>query len=500
MLTPEALYKQMRQKTFIIAGPNVIESEEHVMQMAAAIKDIAERFDVLFIFKASFDKANRTSAESYRGVSLEAARSIFTRVRTELNVPIITDVHEPHQCAAMASCVDVLQIPAFLCRQTDLIVAAAKTGLVLHIKKGQFCHADAMQKTVQKAVAAGNELCVLCERGSFFGYQDVVVDPRNLIRLRGEKNLVSMDITHCLQQPAQKSSDGIVKCGGERYLIPSMGKMAMALDVHGIFLETHDRPNESKCDAPTQWPLDRLEWLLSYIGCPFKTAPSETLLKKHDIMSQHDGEDVAMYSDTMDDMGVQGRIISKLKWNKEGVRFCGRTRTLLLEEGEFDDENVRAGLGFVESLSHGDVLIIKGSKKYAYFGELMSRLSMRAGLSGVIVDGATRDTAWTTTRECTIPVGSFSITPVDIRGRGRMKEVDVPIDISTDDSPSSPQLKVFPGDFVFADRDGVAIVPTEIESSVKVAVQKMVQKEVEIKLRISKNEAISNILDCHGDF
>jgi regulator of RNase E activity RraA len=311
-----------------------------------------------------------------------------------------------------------------------------------------------------------------------------------------------MDITHCLQQPAQKSHDGIVKSGGERYLIPTMGKMAMALDVHGVFLETHDRPDESMCDAPTQWPLDRLPWLLSHIGCPLKQPMTEIgTVGEPDFLSKHEGEDVAMYSDTMDDMGFSGRIVSKLKWNKEDVRFCGRARTVMLEEGDFDDGNVRAGLSFVESLGPGDVLIVQGSKKYAYFGELMSRLSMRAGVTGVIVDGATRDTAWTTTYECTIPVGSFSVTPVDIRGRGRMKEVDVPIDISTGDNTEvSENMMVHPGDFVFADRDGVAIVPKGIEESVKQAVRKMVRTEVDIKQRIGNNEEISKILDLHGDF
>ena len=269
-LAPAALYEQMKRQKFVIAGPNVIESEEHVMRMAKSAKAILGKFDVLFIFKTSFDKANRTSAESYRGVSAKEATHIFQRVRTELGIPVITDVHEPHQCKLMADCVDILQIPAFLCRQTDLIIAAAETGLVLHIKKGQFCHADALHKTVQKAATAGNELCILCERGTFFGYQDIVVDPRNFERLKSDKNLVSMDITHCLQQPAQKSSDGVVKSGGERYLIPTMGKMAFALGCHGVFLETHDRPDESLCDAPTQWPLEKLEWLLEHIGCERK--------------------------------------------------------------------------------------------------------------------------------------------------------------------------------------------------------------------------------------
>jgi len=247
-------------------GPNVIESEEHVMNMAGKLKKIFENYDVDFIFKVSFDKANRSSLDSYRGVGFEEGLRILKKVKDELNIKIITDIHESWQAEPVGKVVDVIQIPAFLCRQTDLLKAAAKTGKIIHVKKGQMCSAEQMHKCKEKIIAFGNPNVILCERGNSFGYQDLVVDPRNLIWLKSDTNLVSMDITHCLQQPSQKHADGIVKCGGYRELIPYMGKMAISLEVDGIFMEVHDRPNESKCDAPTQWPLDKLVWLLDFLN------------------------------------------------------------------------------------------------------------------------------------------------------------------------------------------------------------------------------------------
>lgn len=259
-------YEDLKNKKFVIAGPNVIESEEHIMNMAKELKKIFEKFDVIFIFKTSFDKANRTSLNSYRGVSLEEGVRILKRVKEELGLHIITDIHESYQAELISSVVDIIQIPAFLCRQTDLLEACAKTNKIIHVKKGQFCSADVMHKCKEKIISFGNHQVILCERGNSFGYQDLVVDPRNLIWLRSDTNLVSMDITHCLQQPAIKHHDGTIKAGGYRDLIPYMGKVAMSLDVNGLFLEVHDNPDKSLCDAPTQWYLDKLEWLLGYIG------------------------------------------------------------------------------------------------------------------------------------------------------------------------------------------------------------------------------------------
>ena len=256
------LFDRLKNNFFLMAGPNVIESEEHVIFMARELKKVMEKYNVEYIFKTSFDKANRSSSNSYRGVGLTEGLRILKKVKDEVGLNIITDVHESWQVPHVAEVADVIQVPAFLCRQTDLLREVAKTGKVIHVKKGQFCSAATMHKCKEKLIEFGNSNVILCERGNMFGYQDLVVDPRNLIWLRSESNLVSMDITHCLQQPAQVMADGTVKSGGLREMIPYMGKVARALEVNGIFMEVHDRPDESMCDAPTQWPLDRLEWLL----------------------------------------------------------------------------------------------------------------------------------------------------------------------------------------------------------------------------------------------
>lgn len=259
-------YESLKLGKFIMIGPNVIESEEHVLYMAKSLKNIFSKFNITFVFKVSFDKANRTSLNSYRGVSFEEGKRILQKVKETFDIPIITDIHESWQANELKDIVDIIQIPAFLCRQTDLLKAAAETNCIINIKKGQFCSADVMHKCKEKVISFGNPKVILCERGNCFGYQDLVVDPRNLIWLKSDTNLVSMDITHCLQQPAQKTDDGTVKSGGYRDLIPYMGKMAISLGVDGIFMEVHDRPDESMCDAPTQWYLSKLEWLLEFIG------------------------------------------------------------------------------------------------------------------------------------------------------------------------------------------------------------------------------------------
>ena len=249
----------------IFCGPNVIESEEHTLKMAQELKAIFQLYDVNFYFKVSFDKANRSSLSSYRGPGLEKGLKILKRVKDEVGVNIITDIHEPWQAEKVAKVVNIIQIPAFLCRQTDLLEAAAKTGLPVHVKKGQCFSADVMHKCKEKLLEFGAKKVILCERGSMYGYQDLIVDPRNLIWLKSDTNDVSMDITHCLQQPAKKMTDGTVKAGGIRDLIPYMGKMAIALGVDAIFMEVHDEPDKALCDAPTQWPLNRLTWLLEFL-------------------------------------------------------------------------------------------------------------------------------------------------------------------------------------------------------------------------------------------
>ena len=259
-------YQTLRTNFFLMLGPNVIESEEHCLRMAREIKSIMSAYPIPVIFKTSFDKANRSSLNSYRGVDFTEGLRILQRVKAEVGLPIITDIHESWQAAPVAEVADIIQIPAFLCRQTDLLKAAAETGRIIHVKKGQFCSAAQMHKCKEKLIAFGNSQVILCERGNSFGYQDLVVDPRNLIWLRSPTNLVTMDITHSLQIPSQTDADGTVKCGGHRELIPYMGKMARALGVQGIFLEVHDNPNAALCDGPTQWPVDRLAWLVDFIS------------------------------------------------------------------------------------------------------------------------------------------------------------------------------------------------------------------------------------------
>ena len=256
-------FKDLENKFFIMAGPNVIENEDHIMHMAREIKKIMDKFDIVYIFKSSFDKANRSSASSYRGLGMEEGLRILKRVKEEVGLPIVTDIHESWQAPIVAEVADVIQIPAFLCRQTDLLKAAAETGKIIHVKKAQFAPPSVMHKCKEKLIDFGNNQVILCERGSMYGFQDLVVDPRSLVWLKSSTNLVSMDITHCLQQPAQIQADGTVKAGGLRELIPEMGKMAVLFGVNGIFMEVHDRPDESKCDAPTQFPLDELEVFIS---------------------------------------------------------------------------------------------------------------------------------------------------------------------------------------------------------------------------------------------
>ena len=257
-MTTVDLFKTLKNNFFIICGPNVIESREHVFKMCRAIKSILEPLNIPFIFKVSFDKANRTSLSSYRGIALEEACEIFRDLRQELGVYIITDIHEAYQIDLIKDYVDIIQIPAFLCRQTDLLIAAGNSQKIIHIKKGQFCGAETMHHCVKKILSTGNNRILLCERGNMFGYNDLVVDPRNLVKLRSPDNLVTMDITHCLQKPGGLNVNGNVCSGGERFLIPYMGRTAVTLGVNGIFMEVHDNPEESLCDAPTQFPLNKL--------------------------------------------------------------------------------------------------------------------------------------------------------------------------------------------------------------------------------------------------
>ncbi|KAG0620248.1 hypothetical protein M758_4G201600 [Ceratodon purpureus] len=248
---------------FVMAGPNVIESAEHCMKMARQIKSVTDELGLKLIFKASFDKANRTSAASFRGPGMEEGLKVLALVKEKLNIPIVTDVHEAAQCEAVGRVADVIQIPAFLCRQTDLLVAAARTGKVINIKKGQFCAPSVMGNSADKVRLAGNPNVMVCERGTMFGYGDLIVDPRNLEWMREAGAPVVADITHSLQQPAgQKLEGGGVASGGLRELIPCIARACVAVGVDGVFMEVHDNPLQAPCDGPTQWPLRNLKSLL----------------------------------------------------------------------------------------------------------------------------------------------------------------------------------------------------------------------------------------------
>ena len=243
---------------FLIAGPCAVEAEENVFEIACTIKAISERLEIPYIFKASYRKANRSRLDSFTGIGDEKALAIIKSVKDRLGLPVLTDVHTAEECAIAAKYVDVLQIPAFLCRQTDLLVAAAKTGKVVNIKKGQFLSADVMQFAVNKVKESGNNNVWLTERGTTFGYQDLVVDYRGIPVMQQYAPTV-LDITHSLQQPNQSS--GVT--GGKPELIETVAKAGIAVGVDGIFIETHPNPAEAKSDGANMLRLDLLEELLT---------------------------------------------------------------------------------------------------------------------------------------------------------------------------------------------------------------------------------------------
>ena len=241
----------------LIAGPCAVESEENVFEVACTVKAITERLKIPYIFKASYRKANRSRLDSFTGIGDEKALNILKSVKDKLGLPVITDVHTADECAIAAQYVDALQIPAFLCRQTDLLVAAAKTGKMVNIKKGQFLGAESMQFAVNKVKESGNDNVWLTERGTTFGYQDLVVDYRSIPVMKQYAPTV-LDITHSLQQPNQAS--GVT--GGKPELIETIAKAGIAVGVDGIFIETHPNPSEAKSDGANMLRLDLLEDLL----------------------------------------------------------------------------------------------------------------------------------------------------------------------------------------------------------------------------------------------
>jgi 2-dehydro-3-deoxyphosphooctonate aldolase (KDO 8-P synthase) len=242
----------------LIAGPCAMESRAHAFDMASALKEIAAKLGIGFVYKTSFDTANRTSAASSRGVGLDKALAIFAELRAKLGIAVLTDVHEPDQCAVVAEVVDVLQIPAFLCRQTDLLVAAARTGRAINIKKGQFLAPWDMSNVVAKITAAGNTNVLVTERGVSFGYNTLVSDMRALPILAKIGAPVIFDATHSVQQPGGQGTSS----GGERAYVPVLARAAVAVGVAGLFIETHQDPDHAPSDGPNMIPLEDLAPLL----------------------------------------------------------------------------------------------------------------------------------------------------------------------------------------------------------------------------------------------
>jgi 2-dehydro-3-deoxyphosphooctonate aldolase (KDO 8-P synthase) len=242
----------------VFAGPCQMESRAHALEMATALKEIAEKLGFGLVFKASFDKANRTSLSGRRGIGLEAALPVFAEIRETLALPVVTDVHDGAQCALLAPVIDVLQIPAFLCRQTDLLVAAAKTGRVVKVKKGQFLAPWDMKNVVEKIVVSGNPNVLLTERGASFGYNTLVTDMRALPIMAEIGCPVIFDATHSVQQPGGQGTSS----GGDRRFVPVLARAAVAVGVAGLFIETHEDPENAPSDGPNMVPLKNFELMV----------------------------------------------------------------------------------------------------------------------------------------------------------------------------------------------------------------------------------------------
>ena len=242
----------------VFAGPCQMESRAHALEMASALKEIARRLGIGLVYKTSFDKANRTSLSGKRGVGLDAALSVFAEIKETLGLPVVTDVHEAQQCARVAEVVDVLQIPAFLCRQTDLLIAAAKTGRAVKVKKGQFLAPWDMANVVAKITGSGNPNVLVTERGASFGYNTLVVDMRSLPIMAAIGCPVIFDATHAVQQPGGQGTSS----GGDRRYVPVLARAAAAVGVAGLFIETHQDPDNAPSDGPNMVPLSEFEGLM----------------------------------------------------------------------------------------------------------------------------------------------------------------------------------------------------------------------------------------------
>ena len=249
------------KKISLISGPCQLETEQHAMDMAGKIKEIAKKLDIGFIYKTSFDKANRTSLKGKRGAGLETSLPVFDRIRKELDIPVLTDVHNIDQCSVVSDHVDIIQIPAFLCRQTDLLIAAAKTNKIINVKKGQFLAPWDMVNVTKKISDSGNENILVTERGASFGYNTLVSDMRSIPIMSKNGYPVIFDGTHSVQQPGGLGE----KSGGQREFVEYLSRAATAVGIAGIFLETHQDPDNAPSDGPNMVPLKNLENLVSQI-------------------------------------------------------------------------------------------------------------------------------------------------------------------------------------------------------------------------------------------
>ncbi len=254
------LYNSLRESPtfFLLAGPCVIEDETSPLQIAETLKDITDRLNIPFVFKASYKKANRSRLDSFTGIGDEKGLKVLAEIKKRFNLPIVTDIHETREAEFVSDVADIIQIPAFLCRQTELLVAAAKTQRIVNIKKGQFLSAESMLFTLDKVLQSGNENAMLTDRGTFFGYQDLIVDFRSIPTMKSFNVPVVMDITHSLQKPNQTAGVS----GGDPQMIETIAKAAIAVGADGIFMETHPNPNEAKSDGKNMLELSKVENLL----------------------------------------------------------------------------------------------------------------------------------------------------------------------------------------------------------------------------------------------